>query len=139
MPNDAVLPEALTCPKCQAQMRIHRYPENDAYRCEGCQGLWLPLMAHEQLEERAAEIGKALVERGVPAARIRTEGFSSRRPVASNTTPDGRRLNRRVEVVLLEEKVENITKGEPEGAFASAWDQLKTLIDQGLVKPVEKP
>lgn len=90
-------------------------------------------------EERVAEIGKALVERGVPAARIRTEGFSSRRPVASNTTPDGRRLNRRVEVVLLEEKVENITKGEPEGAFASAWDQLKTLIDQGLVKPVEKP
>ena len=86
-----------------------------------------------------SEIDKALVERGVPAARIRTEGFSSRRPVASNTTPDGRRLNRRVEVVLLEEKVENITKGEPEGAFASAWDQLKTLIDQGLVKPVEKP
>lgn len=90
-------------------------------------------------EERAAEIGKALVERGVPATRMRTEGHSSRRPVASNTTPDGRRLNRRVEVVLLEEKVENITKGEPASAFASAWDQLKTLIEQGVVKPVEKP
>ena len=50
-----------------------------------------------------------------------------------------RRHQHRCEVVLLEEKVENITKGEPEGAFASAWDQLKTLIDQGLVKPVEKP
>ena len=90
-------------------------------------------------EERAAAVGKALVERGVPEQRIRTAGFSSRRPVASNTTPDGRRLNRRVELVLLEEKVENLTKGEPVGAFASAWDQLKTLIDQGLVKPVEKP
>ncbi|QDA56966.1 zf-TFIIB domain-containing protein [Thermomonas aquatica] len=56
MPNDATLPEALTCPKCQAQMRIQRYPENDAYRCEGCRGLWLPLMAHEQLEERAEQI-----------------------------------------------------------------------------------
>ena len=89
-------------------------------------------------EERAAQIGKALVERGVLASRIRTEGFSSRRPVASNSTPEGRQLNRRVEVVLLQEKVENITKGEPAGAFASAWDQLKTLIDQGLVKPVEK-
>lgn len=89
-------------------------------------------------EERAAAVGKALVERGVPEQRIRTAGFSSRRPVASNTTPDGRRLNRRVELVLLEEKVENLTKGEPVGAFASAWDQLKTLIDQGLVKPVEK-
>lgn len=89
-------------------------------------------------DERAAAVGKALAERGVPASRIRSEGFSSRRPVASNTTPEGRQLNRRVEVVLLDEKVENITKGEPAGAFASAWDQLKTLIDQGLVKPVEK-
>ena len=89
-------------------------------------------------DERAAEIGKALVARGVPAARIKTAGFAARRPVASNTTDEGRRLNRRVEVVLLEEKIENITKGEPAGAFASAWDQLKALIDQGLVKPVEK-
>ncbi len=56
MLEDDVLPEALACPKCQAQMRIHRYPENDAYRCEGCKGLWLPLMAHEQLEERADEV-----------------------------------------------------------------------------------
>ena len=74
----------------------------------------------------------------MPLARIKTAGFAARRPVASNTTDEGRRLNRRVEVVLLEEKIENITRGEPAGAFASAWDQLKALIDQGLVKPVEK-
>ena len=89
-------------------------------------------------DERAAELGKALVARGVPAPRIKTAGFASRRPVASNSTEEGRRLNRRVEVVLLDEKVENITRGEPPGAFASAWEQLKALIDQGLVKPVEK-
>lgn len=74
----------------------------------------------------------------MPAQRIRTEGFAASRPVASNSTDEGRRLSRRVEVVRLEEKVENITKGEPVGAFASAWDQLKTLIDQGLVKSVGK-
>ena len=56
MPSDAALPDILTCPKCRAEMRIQRYPENDAYRCEGCKGLWLPLMAHEQLEERADQI-----------------------------------------------------------------------------------
>ena len=89
-------------------------------------------------ENRAAEIGSALIARGVPQQRIQTAGFSSRRPVASNSTEEGRRLNRRVEVVFLEEKVENITQGEPEGAFASAWDQLRSLIEQGLVKPVEK-
>lgn len=89
-------------------------------------------------DERAAEIGKGLAARGVPEQRIQTSGFSSRRPVASNTTAEGRQLNRRVEVVLLDEKVENITRGEPAGAFASAWDQLKNLIDQGVVKAVEK-
>ena len=38
-----------------------------------------------------AEIGKALVARGVPTARIRTAGFASRRPVASNSTSTYRR------------------------------------------------
>lgn len=57
--QDAARPQALTCPKCDAQMHIQRHPENDAYRCEGCHGLWLPLMAHEQLEERADEIDTA--------------------------------------------------------------------------------
>ena len=56
MPSDAVLPDTLTCPKCEARMHIQRFPENDAYRCEGCKGLWLPLMAHEQLEERAEQV-----------------------------------------------------------------------------------
>ena len=54
-------------------------------------------------DERAAEIGKGLAARGVPEQRIKTSGFSSRRPVASNTTAEGRQLNRRVEVVLLDE------------------------------------
>ena len=57
--QDAARPQALTCPKCDAQMHIQRHPENDADRCEGCHGLWLPLMAHEQLEERADEIDTA--------------------------------------------------------------------------------
>ena len=56
---DPTTPDTLACPKCAGTMRVQRFPENDAYRCEGCQGLWLPLMAHEQLEERAAEIDTA--------------------------------------------------------------------------------
>jgi Zn-finger nucleic acid-binding protein len=60
MTDDApALPETLACPKCRAGMRIQRYPENDAYRCAGCHGLWLPLMANEQLEERAAQVDPA--------------------------------------------------------------------------------
>lgn len=90
-------------------------------------------------EERAVTIATALTARGVPAERIATAGFSSRRPRASNATEEGRALNRRVEVVVLEETVDNITAGEPANAFASAFSQLKDLIDQGLVKPVGAP
>jgi outer membrane protein OmpA-like peptidoglycan-associated protein len=89
-------------------------------------------------EDRARAVAVALTERGVPKERLQTAGFSFNRPVASNTTEDGRKLNRRVEVVILDEKVENITKGESPNAFSSAWAQLKSLIDQGLVKPAEK-
>ena len=89
-------------------------------------------------EDRARAVAVALTERGVPKERLQTAGFSFNRPVASNTTEDGRKLNRRVEVVILDEKVENITQGEPANAFSSAWAQLKSLIDQGLVKPAEK-
>ena len=71
MPSDAVLADTLTCPKCDAQMRIQRFPENDAYRCEGCKGLWLPAMAHEQLEERAEQIDAGQYQ-GVSAPETRT-------------------------------------------------------------------
>jgi outer membrane protein OmpA-like peptidoglycan-associated protein len=87
-------------------------------------------------EARARAVREALVERGVATERLRTAGYSFNRPVASNATEDGRRLNRRVEVVILEEKVETITQGEPANAFEAAWDRLKSLIEQGLVKPV---
>lgn len=71
MPGSATLPDTLTCPKCNGEMRIQRYPENDAYRCAGCQGLWLPLMAHEQLEERADDIDTVQYQ-GTSAPETRT-------------------------------------------------------------------
>ena len=65
-------------------------------------------------------------------------GFSFNRPVASNATDEGKRLNRRVELIVLDEKVATFTAGEPSGAFESAWAKLKALVEQGLVKPVEQ-
>ena len=87
-------------------------------------------------EARATTIRNALVQAGVPAGRLSTMGYASKRPVASNATEEGRKLNRRVEVIIQDEKVENITRGEAPNAFESAWAKLKSLIDQGLVKPV---
>jgi outer membrane protein OmpA-like peptidoglycan-associated protein len=59
---------------------------------------------NDALSERRAEgVKKALLERGVGAERIVTKGLGKRYPVASNATAQGRQLNRRVEVVILNE------------------------------------
>jgi outer membrane protein OmpA-like peptidoglycan-associated protein len=47
---------------------------------------------------RADAVRKYLVEHGIPANRITTEGFGESHPVASNDTADGRAQNRRVEL-----------------------------------------
>jgi outer membrane protein OmpA-like peptidoglycan-associated protein len=52
--------------------------------------------------ERAAAVKAALVDRGIQAARLEFAGAGESEPVASNDTPEGRALNRRVELVRLE-------------------------------------
>lgn len=51
-------------------------------------------------EERAAAVREALVSRGVNPERIQTRGYGENYPVASNETPAGRQLNRRVEIII---------------------------------------
>ncbi|MFD2198725.1 TolC family outer membrane protein [Halomonas beimenensis] len=60
---------------------------------------------------RAQSVGDYLVSQGVEASLIQTEGFGSRRPVATNATVEGRRQNRRVEVTL-ERVGENLDLGQ---------------------------
>lgn len=88
-------------------------------------------------EQRALALRQALIERGIAAERLQSEGFAFNRPVASNANEEGRSLNRRVELVVLDEKIENITQGEPAGSFASAWDKLRRMVEQGLIKMPE--
>jgi outer membrane protein OmpA-like peptidoglycan-associated protein len=52
--------------------------------------------------ERANATRDYLVSRGVSAARIATDGRGSREPVADNSTPAGRAMNRRVEIYVAE-------------------------------------
>jgi OOP family OmpA-OmpF porin len=50
-------------------------------------------------KDRANAVKTYLVNSGVAASKIITNGFGETRPVASNNTEEGRQLNRRVEVV----------------------------------------
>ena len=50
---------------------------------------------------RAVEVTKVLVERGMDPTVLSAGGFAEFAPAASNDTPEGRRKNRRMEIVLL--------------------------------------
>jgi OmpA-OmpF porin, OOP family len=53
-------------------------------------------------QRRAASVKAYLVQQGVSASRLESEGHGPNRPVASNDTPEGRQSNRRVELVRLD-------------------------------------
>ena len=50
---------------------------------------------------RADAVRRYLVGHGISSNRITCSGFGERKPLASNSTPNGRRQNRRVEFVLI--------------------------------------
>lgn len=52
-------------------------------------------------ERRAESVANALNSRGVIRERIMTSGMGPRYPIADNATPQGRALNRRVEIALV--------------------------------------
>jgi outer membrane protein OmpA-like peptidoglycan-associated protein len=54
----------------------------------------------ELSRQRAEAVKNALVQRGVSADRIDTRGYGERFPIATNNTPTGRQLNRRVEIIV---------------------------------------
>lgn len=57
---------------------------------------------NEQLsEERADAVADMLIALGVQNARISEVGYGENQPVADNSTPEGRQLNRRVEVAVF--------------------------------------
>ena len=59
-------------------------------------------------ENRARTVLNYLVSRGVPAARVRSQGFGETLPVASNDTVEGRAKNRRVEIKIVPVTTEDV-------------------------------
>lgn len=51
-------------------------------------------------EDRASSVGEYLEMQGVPMDRISSRGFGEEEPIESNATSAGRRMNRRVEMVV---------------------------------------
>jgi outer membrane protein OmpA-like peptidoglycan-associated protein len=82
-------------------------------------------------EQRAAVIFEALKSRGVPTDRLKAVGVAATRPVAPNTLEAGRKLNRRTEIIVLEETVANLMRGEPTNSFEQVADIIKRELEKG--------
>ncbi len=52
-------------------------------------------------EKRATAVADYLMKKGISPKRLRSKGYGKTKPVASNSTEEGRQLNRRVEFVIL--------------------------------------
>lgn len=50
---------------------------------------------------RAKAVAEYLIQKGIDPRRVTYKGYGKRQPVASNATPEGRRLNQRVEIKIL--------------------------------------
>lgn len=59
-----------------------------------------PAANQELSERRASAVRIALIDRGIDPARLVAHGYGEEYPVASNSNPAGRQLNRRVEIVI---------------------------------------
>lgn len=53
--------------------------------------------------QRANSIREYLIKKGIEPEQMGTAGYGSSKPVADNSTPEGRALNRRVEFIVMEQ------------------------------------
>jgi outer membrane protein OmpA-like peptidoglycan-associated protein/Mg-chelatase subunit ChlD len=51
-------------------------------------------------EQRSESLKEYLVKRGIAEERIKTIGYGKSRPIAPNDTEEGRKMNRRIEIVI---------------------------------------
>ena len=52
-------------------------------------------------KDRATAVKSYLVKAGIPASRLEVQAFGSTKPIATNSSEDGRSQNRRVQFTIL--------------------------------------
>jgi outer membrane protein OmpA-like peptidoglycan-associated protein len=102
-PDSALLVESEREKLRRISTILKKYPERDIL-ITGHTALAGTEAGRQQLsEERAAAVGNFLIEEGVrDRERLLFRGMGARDPVADNSTEEGMRKNRRVEILIME-------------------------------------
>ncbi len=78
-----------------AQLRIEGHTDSTPIATSRYPSNW------ELSSARASVVLAQFIARGLPPARLSLAGYAGERPIAANATPEGRALNRRVDLVIL--------------------------------------
>ena len=73
---------------CDARIRISGHTDSDG---DGTSNLHVST-------KRAHNLRKRMLARGVPESQVTAVGYGETRPIADNSTPEGREKNRRIEI-----------------------------------------
>ncbi len=74
-------------------------------------------------EKRAASVRDYLVDSGVSINNVIARGFGKTQPIADNTTSEGRKLNRRVEMIVSGDVIGNMMGSSPTASNGGAPPQ----------------
>ncbi len=89
--------EILTTKIADRNIGVEGHTDNQPIKYSGWKSNWELSLA------RAVNVLHYLEKKGVPPQRLTAIGYGEYRPVADNSTPEGRKRNRRVEIVILPE------------------------------------
>ena len=84
----------------QLAATLGRYPDTDVIIKGHTDGAGTETANQTLSEQRADAVRRYLIGKGVSPARMTSVGFGESMPLATNSTPEGRQQNRRVEIEL---------------------------------------
>ena len=111
----------ITSKAADLNVGIEGHTDNEPIKYSGWKTNW------ELSTARSTSVLHYLLEKGVLPEKLAAIGYGEYRPVDSNDTPEGRRKNRRVEIVILPElkKVPTGTKGASTTGMLEPKENLK--------------
>ncbi len=86
------------------EIGIEGHTDNQPIKYSGWKSNW------ELSTARATSVLHYLVKKGISPERLSATGFGEFRPVTTNKTAEGQQKNRRVEIVILPEKISRVKK-----------------------------